>query len=384
MQSREPFKVMHICAPAEVGGLERVVELLALGMTSAAVQVHVLAVIPPWERVPRWIENLELAGVAVHVVRVRGRQVIRETRMVDRIVRDVRPDVMHTHGYRSDLLHGRRGRRVAAVCATTLHGSSRMGGMSHLFEWIQGWALRRFDVVVAVSEPLFAELRGRGVPEGRIALIPNGWSPPRQALGAAEARELLGLQRDSPLVGWVGRLIPIKGCDVLLDALARIPTVPWTAVVVGGGPQADELRETARALGLAERIHFAGPLEDAARVFSAFDLLVISSRSEGTPMVLLEAMGAGVPVVATDVGGIPVALGPEAGRWLVAPEDPDSLADAIRALLEQLSEASGAVRAAVEAGRERAHGRFGLDPWVGAHLEAYRRARDGQSLLRRL
>lgn len=375
--SGDAAKVMHLCAPGAVGGLERVVELLARGMAEEGLEVHVVAVLSPTAASPEWLGRLQEAGVTLHEVRVGGRQLWREARSINRLLREVLPDVVHTHGYRCDLLHGHRVRRHGALSATTLHGSSRMGGASHLFEWIQGWALARFDVVVAVSEPLRSELMERGVPEDRIALIPNGWAPPPNLLSRDEARKALGIKGKGPVLGWVGRLIPIKGCDIFLEALRLLPEHPWEAVILGDGPERSALEARVRTLGLAERVRFLGSVLEAARYHRAFDAFVLSSRSEGTPMVLLEALGAGVPVVASRVGGVEAALGSEAGRWLVPPEDPEGLRLALEDLLRASGEGDAVVRKATAAGETRAASKFGVGPWVAAHLEAYGRQRAG-------
>ena len=361
------FSILHLCAPAEVGGLERVIQGLSAELVAQGHRVTVAAVLQPGADASSFLEPLRIAGVETVRIEVQGRRYLREIRAVGRMLDSLRPDILHTHGYRVDLLHGGGARRRGIATVSTLHGSSRMGGLSHLFEWIQERALRRFDGVIAVSQPLMEELQERGVRKERLHLVPNAWNPPTQPLSRTAARAELGLEEGDPVMGWIGRLIPIKGCDVFVDALSRISHTDWSAVIIGDGPEREGLVSRVAELGIAERVRFVGAVPEAARFLAAFDLFVLSSRSEGTPMVLLEAMGAGVPVVATRVGGIPDVLRAGVDGWLVPPEDPQELA---RSLEEALSAASVRV-ARGDAARTRVLERYGRTAWVQRHIVTY-------------
>src|SRR6266566_158231 len=146
---------------------------------------------------------------------------------------------------------------------------------------------------------------------------------------AATPRRPLGIPRDGFVVGWVGRLSHEKGPDVLLDAIPHLRDVPLGVSVVGTGAQRAALQERARDLGLNGRVRWHGVVPDADRLFPAFDVFVLSSRTEGTPVVLFEAMAANVPIVTTGVGGVPDVVSP-AEAALVRSEDPVALAAEIR------------------------------------------------------
>jgi glycosyltransferase involved in cell wall biosynthesis len=163
-------------------------------------------------------------------------------------------------------------------------------------------------------------------------------------------------------------LIPVKGADVFLRALAELKDVPWCASVVGDGPERPRLERLALALGLSDRVAFHGLVNDAARLFPAFDLYVLSSRSEGTPIVLFEAMAAGVPVVATAVGGVPDVVS-DREALLVPPQDPSALAQAIRTAFCN----PGAARARVTAARARLTRDFTVSGWVASYDAVYQR-----------
>ena len=258
--------------------------------------------------------------------------------------------------------------KIATV--STLHGSSLMGGTSYFFEWIQERALWRFDGVIAVSRPLVDVLVSRGVRRDRIHAIPNAWTPPNVALPRQQAREMLGAVGSELLIAWVGRLIPVKGCDVFLRALAQLPGEGWSATVIGDGSERSSLEGLASELGLGERLRFEGALPDAARLFSAFDLFVLSSRSEGTPMVLLEAMGAGTPVVVTAVGGVRDMVRAPREGWVVPADRPDALSQALLEALESPADRASRATNALE----RVRSSFDFDTWIRRHEDAYRSA----------
>ena len=367
-----PLSIVHLCTPARVGGLERVVQGLAMWTARAGHRVSVMAVSAPGADLSEFLAPLKRAGVPVVRIESSGRRYLTERRTVQEHLQGMKPDVVHTHGYRCDLLHGGPARRLGIATVSTLHGSSRMGGLSHLFEWMQERALARFDGVVAVSEPLKESLIAKGVSADRVHLIPNGWVPPERYLTRDEARNELGVPREGFLFGWIGRLIPIKGCDVFLEALARIggeTAAVWHGVVVGDGPERASLEEQAVALGIGDRVTFAGSVSEAARIVRALDLFILSSRSEGTPMTILEVMGAGVPVVATHVGGVPAVVDAPRGGWIVPPEDPKALAEALAGALSDGTER----RERAELGRSRAGGAYGPESWVAAHTGVYGR-----------
>jgi glycosyltransferase involved in cell wall biosynthesis len=201
---------------------------------------------------------------------------------------------------------------------------------------------RRFEAVVAVSNPLVERLVAHGVPRERVHMVRNAWAPSGVAIDRGGARAALGLDPREYVIGWVGRVTHEKGLDVLIDALHEYgPDAPLVAVV-GAGRERTALEARAAAHGVTSRIRWCGEVPEAGRLFKAFDALVLSSRTEGTPIVLFEAMATGTPVIASRVGGVPDVIDDATG-WLIASEQPRLLADAIRWAREHPAE-----------GRERA------------------------------
>jgi glycosyltransferase involved in cell wall biosynthesis len=239
---------------------------------------------------------------------------------------------------------------------------------------LQRRSFRRFDAVIAVSRPLGDRLIGAGVPRSRLHVIPNAWRRSGPALERAAARRVLGLPREDFVVGWVGRLSHEKGPDVLLEALPALKTLPVTVCVIGDGVDQHGLKTRAAQLGVSDRVRWIGVVPNAERVFRAFDVFVLSSRTEGTPVVLFEAMAAGVPVVAASVGGVPdVVSGAEA--LLVRSEQPARLAAAIR----EVAEHPAAAKQRAQAAESRLTRDFGVGPWLERYLEVYRLVSRGAS-----
>jgi glycosyltransferase involved in cell wall biosynthesis len=367
MYGTERLSILHVSAPGAVGGLETVVQTLAIGQARAGHRVVVALVVEPDQELNGLLLPFRETTVDLQVVRVPPRAYLQERRLIRDLCVRVRPDVVHTHGSRPDVLDASVARSLGLATVTTVHGSSRLGGITRLHELVEFALFRRFDAVVAVSRPLVRSLRRFGVASDRIHVIPNAWNGRIPERDRRAARQALGVPPDEFLIGWVGRLIPVKGADVMLEALAQLPDVPSTAIL-GDGAERRRLERMAAALGLERRVRFHGQVDDAPSLFPAFNVFVMSSRSEGTPMALLEAIAAGLPVVATAVGGVPDVIGPGEGL-LVPPEQPTALARAI-GMIQSSPEA--AMERAVAA-RARLENEFGLERWLARYEEVYRR-----------
>lgn len=268
-------------------------------------------------------------------------------------------------GERFDLVHGHiYASQVAATVATlgsglplvlTEHTEGRWQG------WRQRgatrWCLGRANHVIAVSRMIHTRLAEEfRLPMERVTLIPN--AVPRRAPGeSGGAPQLARFTSGALRVGVIGRLSPEKGHAVFLDAVSRIaPHLPDVCfVIVGGGILMPALRAQAERLGLQRHVHFLGEHTNARSIMAGLDLLVVPSLSEGTPLVVLEALACGVPVVASNVGGIPEQITHNREGLLVPPGDPDALARALLGLLCEPSHLTGLGRAIGRRGAEDGH-----------------------------
>jgi glycosyltransferase involved in cell wall biosynthesis len=358
--------IAHLLAPAAFGGLERVVAGLSVAMVERGRTVVVILVLEPGIATPPWADAIAARGVVVETIVAGRRAYAAERRDVLQALIRHNVTVVHIHGERPAVVDGAAALRAGFGVIATMHGFTRGGWRRRLLTWVLVRAMRKFDAVVAVSRPLLEVLHRAGLPMARLVLIPNGFTPPLTAPLAREvARRTLGLKETDRVIGWIGRASHEKGLDIMVDAVAALGTNA-TCCVIGDGPALGPARERSAAAGVADRMVFALAQPDAARFLAAFDVLALSSRTEGTPMVILEAAAAGVPVVATAVGGVPDLLGGGAG-WLVPSENPSALAEALRSALEDPE--SARQRAAMLTDRLAS-----ADPeqdWIVRHLDLY-------------
>ncbi|MFZ5624251.1 MAG: glycosyltransferase [Gemmatimonadota bacterium] len=365
-----PLTIVHAINPGEFGGLERVVVSLAAGQLAAGHQVVVAAVVEPGaERDHPVLVALRQAGVPVEPVPIAGRAYLREWGAFGRLFDAWRPHVVHSHGYRSDVIAGSVARCRGIPTVSTVHGFTGGDGKNRLYERIQVWSLRSRGRVVAVARSVAERLAAAGVPRSRLVTVPNAWDPAGEPRSREASRRILGLPPDALVVGWIGRLSIEKGADVLLDALPLLEAPPRRLVVsiIGDGAQRDGLEAHAARLGASERVVFHGQVNAAGRLLRAFDVFVLSSRTEGTPIVLLEAMAAGVPIVASAVGGVPDMIS-DREAVLVAPERPAALAAGLgRVWSDPEAAAERAARAA-----ERLEQQFDRGAWLAEYDRIYR------------
>lgn len=360
----EPLRVLHVTHPSFVGGLERVVHALASGHVRRGLDVRVAAVIGTQHADVPFVSLLEGSGVPVDRVPLPGRAYLQERRAVGALLRRFRPHVLHTHGDRGDVLSSPVARQHGVATVVTDHGSSFMPGLGRVYEFLQRRTFRRFDGVVVVSRALADRARRDGVAESRLFVVPNGWQPLSAPLPRDEARHALGIPGDGPVVGWVARMIPIKHPQLLVRAAVALGDPRVTFVMIGDGPERAAVEAAAERAGVRAQFVFAGAKAHAAPLVSAFDVWVQTSRSEGTPIALFEAIAAAVPVVATAVGGVPDVLG--ANGRLVPSDAADAMAAAIR---ETLGDPTARERA-IDA-RTHVLSAYAVEPWLASYERIY-------------
>lgn len=368
-------RVLHVLAPGPLGGLERVVQTLVAAQQASGAFDDVRVLTLGTEALDGHAEfaaPLRARGVHVDTLAIPARHYLEQQAAIVSMCRAYRPGIVHTHGAHADILAADAAQRVAAAGVTTMHGLVGGDVKNRFYEWLQRRSCRRRDAVVAVARPLASRLVDGGVAPERMHVVRNAWQPTAVAHPRSVARALLGIGANAFVVGWVGRISPEKGLDVLLNALPSPALQDAHVAVIGDGSARAALeRQQREGRTTASRtVSWHGHLAEASRLISAFDVFVLSSRTEGSPMVLLEAMAAHVPVVATRVGGIPDIIG-ESDALLVPSEDPRALARAI-----------DAVRRDPAAARHRATGanarlqlEFDVPRWVDRYRYIYGVAR---------
>lgn len=350
--------VAQLIAPAPSGGAETVVRSLVAEGQTRRYRHHLLALLQTDADSP-FVDQLRADGLPVTEIRCGRRRYGREAREASRILESIGADLVHTHVYHADLVGSRAAKQSRLPIVATAHGLTGGDWKNRLYQWLDLRALRSFDGVLAVSRPLNDTLLAAGVAPDRLHLIPNGFAPGHM-LDRTEARRRLGLDHDRRTIGWIGRFTEEKDPRAFVDVVAQLGSTGVQAIMLGDGPEKSGVRERATALGLSPTdLLTPGRVDGASRYLAAFDTLVLTSRTEGTPMVLLEAMAAGTPIATYAVGGIPDFLDAETACVVPAGRQ-DQLAAGIRALLDETQ----ATRRRTDQARALLTDRFAPGAWL--------------------
>lgn len=359
------LRILQVTAPARTGGLESVVLQLSRGLRQRGHDVHVAAVLTPGtEQAHPFLEALHDLEVPTHVILVSGRAYLTERRKVEALARSLGAHVLHTHGYRADILHGASARAVGAGHVMTLHGFVCGNWRDRLYEHLQIRAARTADAVIAVSQPIVDRLYTSGT-RHTVRLLRNALGAAPNPYSRVEARQRLGLPGELALIGWVGRLSEEKGPDLFVRALAASAS-HIHGVIVGDGPLLEPVARLAADLGVEHRLYMTGSVPQASRYFGALDALAMTSQTEGTPMVMLEAMNAAVPVITTMVGGIPDMVGSD-DAWCCAPGDVQALATSFAEAVQESPQRAARIARATALVADR----FSVQRWLESHLQVY-------------
>lgn len=257
-----------------------------------------------------------------------------------RLITTDMPDVIHAHTVMPDGLAAMMlGREFAVPVVCTAHGSDikLYPHRNRATRWATKWTLRRLPQLVAVSSDLKKSIFNLAGVDS-VSVLHNGADPKTFApISRVRARCMLELPSTVPIVLFVGNLVPIKGLQLLLKAIARVHFYGLQLFLVGDGEERSLLVALSQQLGINKFCHFVGsrPHHEISRWLSAADCLVLPSLSEGMPTILVEAMFCQTPIIATSVGGIPEIIEHDRSGLLVVPRDADALAGAIARVLTQ-------------------------------------------------
>jgi glycosyltransferase involved in cell wall biosynthesis len=353
---RGSLRVLRVITRLNIGG--PAIQAIRLSTTLKAAGCDTLLVygrLGPGEGDMRYL--LTDAGVTTEYLDTLQRPIapladLRAALALYRAICRIRPHVVHTHMAKAGLLA-----RTAAVLYNWTHPSARtrivhtyhghvLDGYfsplkTRLFIALERLLARGSDTLIAISPRVRDELvdRYRIGSRGQFVLIPLGLE--LDAFGRitpddrTQARRALGIAEDALVMTTVGRLTAIKQQTLFLDMAQRIAARFPTAVflIVGDGELRADLEADARARGLADRVRFLGWRRDLATIYGATDVFTITSRNEGTPVALIEAMASGVPGVSTDVGGVRDVIVDGSVGIVVPPDDAAALAEAVDGLL---------------------------------------------------
>jgi glycosyltransferase involved in cell wall biosynthesis len=256
-----------------------------------------------------------------------------------RLVREVKPDLIQTHAVKSHFLTRLSGLPRSIPWIAFHHGYTSTTWRTKLYNELDRWSLKAASQVVTVSRVSVEQLTLKGIKSEKIRIIHNAVSATYgidtgNASQVDTLRESLGIPVGQKIILSVGRLSKEKDQVALVEAMRELrgPSPPYL-LIVGGGPEHKAILERARGLGLTNRVILTGQQDEVGPFYALADMVVISSRSEGSPNVLLEALAAGVPLVATAVGGIPEMVTDGEHALLVQHGNARQMAEAIDKLL---------------------------------------------------
>jgi glycosyltransferase involved in cell wall biosynthesis len=345
------------------GGGERLAREIAIRLDQQRFEVVFCVSRPvPAAELAAGREEIEGAGVRLDVLGRSSRGDLRTWLRAATAYRRWGVDVLHSHKFGSNvwgaLLKGRMG---SPHFVAHEHTWSFQGSPERKFLDRQLIA-RRADAFVAVSGPdreRMIELEG--IPAAKVRLIPNGIPDPLPSQRSRGLRAELGIPAETPLLGAVATLRPQKALDVLIRAVAVLrPEFPTVQALIAGGDadrvERARLEQVAVEAGVLDAVRLLGERDDVPDLLEALDVAVLSSDFEGSPLSVMEYMEAGLPVVATRVGGVPDVVEDGVTGTLVEPQDPPALALAVAELLRDPTRA----RAMGEAGRERRRRLFSI------------------------
>jgi glycosyltransferase involved in cell wall biosynthesis len=365
------LNILHVLR-APVGGLFRHVVDVAQGQAARGHRVGVIAdSLTGGERAEAVLgelaPNLALGVERVAIARQIGWRDVHALQFIARRIATLQPDVIHGHGAKGAALSRLAPRSDDAIRVYTPHGGSLNYAADSLagrfYHTLERLLNRRTDLFLFESKYAAREFRTKvGAPRALVRVVHNGVGKDDFAPVAAQA--------DATDLVCVGELRMLKGIDLLIEALAMFKQSgrPVRATVAGSGPDEAQLKALAERLGIGDRIRFVGH-RPAREAFALGHILVVPSRIESLPYVVLEAAAAGMPIVATRAGGIPEIFGARASD-LVAPGNARAL---LRALTEALDDPAG-LRRAASAVNARVRGEFTIDAMVDHGLAAYREA----------
>lgn len=325
-----------------------------------------------------FLDAVRAAGIELDVIPERGRFDSLVRPRLAEIVARRRPDIIQTHAPKSHFLVRGMGLHHGRSWIAFHHGDTAEDLKVRMYTQLDRWSLRAAHRSVTVCEPFADLLVARGVRRERIHIVPNAMAaPPLVAPEDVSAlRDRLALPPDARVILSVGRLSHEKGHADLLAALRLLrrddPELELRLILVGDGIERGSLERAAAAPDLASSVIFAGHCANVWLYYSLADVFVLPSRSEGSPNALLEAMAAGVPIVACKVGGVPETVEDNNSAVLVPPAQPAAMASALARVLK---DPALAARLASNAA-ERLVNRFSPESRYQALLRVYQTVKE--------
>lgn len=355
------INIMHIVFSLECGGAEKVAIGLS-GKLNGGVFNSCICCLDAFGELSDEARKKEIEVILVK--RKPGKDITLPFRLA-RIIKEKRIDLVHTHNM-GPLFYGTLAAKLAGVPVVINTRHSREKKRKGSYVWNMN------DAVITISEDAKKELlKWNRIDTKKTKVIHNGIDTNRYAClqDGSEARSMLNINTSTFVVGTVARLSPVKDQFTLIDAFSKVisETNDAKLIFVGDGALREELISYTKKLGIYDKVMFLGFRDDVFNILPTFDVFVLSSLTEGISLTLLEAMAAGRPIVATNVGGNPEVIIDGVTGFLIPPKEPQNMSEAIAKILQnpELAKQMG------EAGRRRVEEKFSLERMVKEYRDLY-------------
>jgi glycosyltransferase involved in cell wall biosynthesis len=354
----KPLRLLAIIEARTITGPAKNLLDFAAASTALGVETQI-ATFVRGEETNLFVDTARIRGISIHPIAEKNQYDPSAVRSLAELVSRLAPDVLQTHAVKSHFLVRRAHLPGRVPWVAFHHGYTWTSRRTRLYNLLDRWSLHRAAKVLTVSQPFKTELQEKGVAGDRIEIIHNAiradWAAvARQPENSAALRAGLKIAPDRKVILIVGRLSREKDHLTLLEAVHRLPgSVSPHLVIVGDGPERQSVEERIQKLGLSDSVTLTGQQNSAEPYYGIANLAVLSSWTEGSPNALLEAMAAGVPIVATNVGGIPEIVTSGESALLIDPGQPGPLAESIERLLKDRELASRLASRGEELIRER-------------------------------
>ncbi len=303
--SERPMVVLHLGSPTGLYGAERWILALIRHLPIERIESIVAAVKDAPGDEPAICVEARKSGVRTHVFEAHGKVSWAAVTQLRQFILTQGVDVLHAHGYKTDILGAIAVRGTACKVVSTPHGwSANAGPKLQIYEALDRLSFMFHHAVVPLSADLYGGLKHWPVIRRRLHFIQNGVDLSEVDAASGASSDLAEYKaRGVPVVGYVGQLIPRKGIDVLIRAFAALPFADKLLCIVGEGPQRSELEGLAVTLGISAQVRFLGYRQDRIELLKGFDVIALPSSLEGIPRCILESMAARVVAVTTDIPG---------------------------------------------------------------------------------
>jgi len=367
-----PLKVLHLISSRGLYGAERIVINLIAAMDPRHFVNHLALLRVEKNPNMEFVETVREKHAVSHIVLCRKWIDMEALKQVRELIKQEGINIVHCHEMKGRLYGLLATIGTKARIITTNHNWIRSDFLVSCFESLDAFYIRFFPKIIAVSPEVRKLMRRYLIPDKKIEVIINGIDInefKQDKAAGNRIRKAFGLERNIPLIGAFGRISPEKGQKHLIAAAVQVLKVfPETRfLIVGDGFQKEEMKEYAAHLGISDRVIFAGFRKNIASFYSALDLFVLPSILEGTPMALLEAMSAKLPVIATRVGGVGRIVQNGKNGLLVSPANPEELASVIVRLLQTPTQAEKLAKNALHTISER----YSSEKMTGEYMKLY-------------